>query len=123
MIRKLMAILILTACLAQVFNRSLIIVDYYANKAAFEKYCINKARPMLHCNGKCQMMKKLKEEERQQEQNTERRYGNPDVVSSKSFFATLPPVQRVLASLSFAAHHFTIPSGISKDMFHPPSFS
>jgi hypothetical protein len=33
---------------------------YYANqKVITEKYCINKAKPKLHCNGKCYLSKKL----------------------------------------------------------------
>jgi hypothetical protein len=33
---------------------------FYANRASIaSKYCINKKRPILHCNGKCYLAKKI----------------------------------------------------------------
>ena len=33
---------------------------FYANQQSLtEKYCINKSKPKLHCNGKCYLQKKL----------------------------------------------------------------
>jgi hypothetical protein len=40
------------------FSSQFIRLDYLLNRASFVKNCENKARPALHCNGKCQMMKK-----------------------------------------------------------------
>ena len=60
MIRQVAAIFLLFSFALQVFNRSIIVLDYFANTASFAKNCENKARPMLHCNGKCQLMKKIK---------------------------------------------------------------
>ncbi len=54
----------LAAFAAQTFSMCLIVPDYYSNKTAFVKKCENKARPQLLCKGKCQMLKKLKEEEK-----------------------------------------------------------
>ena len=64
--------------------------DYYVNKARYASRCENKARPIMHCNGHCQMMKKLQQQEKQDQGNPERRDdGRNEVVtlSSKSFFA------------------------------------
>lgn len=49
----------------------------------------------MHCNGRCQMMKKLKQEDKKDQQNPDRKSDNKDevVVSSKSFF---PSVTRIL---------------------------
>ena len=78
------------AFLAQTFSKSFIVADYYMNTGAFAKNCVNKAKPKMHCNGKCQMMKKLKEQEKKEEQVPERKAElKIDVLSSKSFFTTL----------------------------------
>src|SRR6476469_7565995 len=67
--------LVLTAILMllvfiQSFSNWFIFLEYQSNKTFIaEKLCINKARPKLHCNGKCQMMKKMAEEEQQNSSN------------------------------------------------------
>ena len=38
----------------------------------YAKNCINKARPKLHCNGKCQMMKKMRKRKKKK-QNQDRK--------------------------------------------------
>ena len=47
----------------------------------------------MHCNGKCQMMKKIQEEENKEQQETERKAESKnETLSSKSFFAILPDI-------------------------------
>jgi hypothetical protein len=62
--KQLTAALMILAFTSSIFCRSVILVDYYANTAAYAARCINKARAAMHCNGKCQMMKKLEQEEK-----------------------------------------------------------
>lgn len=46
------------------FHKVAVVIDFYANRSELtEKYCINKLRPMLHCNGSCFLGKLLKKEE------------------------------------------------------------
>ncbi len=73
LIKQFLCALLLLAFSCQVFNRACIVTSYYTNTAAYLKNCENKAKPMLHCNGKCQMLKKLKAEEKKDQQNPERR--------------------------------------------------
>lgn len=80
MLKQFSAFILILAFAAQTFNQLTIVVDYYANTAAYAKNCENKAKPMLHCNGRCQMMKKLKQEENKDKQNPERRNDNKDEV-------------------------------------------
>lgn len=61
--RQLLAILLLFSLSAQVLNRPIFVLGYYFDPAPYAKACENKALPQLHCNGKCQLMKKLKEQE------------------------------------------------------------
>lgn len=90
MLRYLTAILFLTAFASQTFQQAIIVVDYYANTAAYVKSCENKAKPQLRCKGKCQMMMKLQEEEKKSGQVPERKLENKnEVVSFKSFYPLL----------------------------------
>ncbi|HET7896821.1 MAG TPA: hypothetical protein VFL47_04110, partial [Flavisolibacter sp.] len=80
MYRQFAAILLFFAFALQAFHQNVLVLDYALNTAAFAKNCENKARPKMHCNGKCQLMKKLKEEEKKDQQNPERRLENKNVV-------------------------------------------
>jgi hypothetical protein len=89
MLKRITAALLLLAFMASSFCRAVIVMDYYTNSTAYAKNCENKSRPKLHCNGKCQMMKKLQQEEKKDEGNPEKKAGHKTgVISSKSFFAT-----------------------------------
>ena len=47
--------------LLQTLGREVLVLDYQLNKARItELYCVNKARPLLHCNGKCHLMQQLR---------------------------------------------------------------
>lgn len=57
--------------LFQAFSKWVIMAEYTINQEYIAKnLCENKARPRLHCNGKCQLMKKLAEEEKQNSSNS-----------------------------------------------------
>jgi len=87
--KQLTAIFLIVAFAVQTFSSGFVVLNYYTNTASFAKNCENKARPKMHCNGKCQMMKKLKQEEKQDQQNPERKSENKiEVLSSRSFFYT-----------------------------------
>jgi hypothetical protein len=121
MFRTITAIILLFAFAAQTFNRSVIILDFYTNQADFVKNCENKAKPKMHCKGKCQMMKKLEQEEKKDQQNPERKLENKnEVVSSKSSFATLQtePIQIFNAFGSFFITARPIDRSFA--IFHPP---
>ena len=96
-------------------------MNYYTNTAAYAKNCINKARPKLHCNGKCQMMKKMQQEEKKDQQNPERKAENKaEVLSSKSYFHTNIPA----FVMSFCKPSFINNEGteikMPRSIFHPP---
>ena len=84
-------ILLFTALIAHTFSRSLVLADYMVNLDAYKKACVNKAKPMMHCNGKCQMLKKMKKQKGDNGTSAPApKYNQPDfVLSSKSFFPTL----------------------------------
>lgn len=115
-------ILLFTALLAQSFSRSLALTDYLFNLEAYNKKCINKAKPMLNCNGKCQLLKKTKQQTGENGSSSEMpKFDEPDFVwSSKSHFPSLrfpllniDPIFNESTILLLPNHFGTI--------FHPPS--
>ncbi len=73
MFKQLTAFFLLIAFVCQTFSSGWVMVEYYTNTAAFAKNCENKSKPILHCNGKCQMMKKLQAAESKEQQMPERK--------------------------------------------------
>ena len=109
---------------AQVFSQATIVMDYYANTTAYSQKCENKARPQMHCKGKCQMMKKLKEEEKKEQQTPGRKAEQKnEVLSSKSFYTHLPIEKTHISSRYSLFHLITLPTTIPGSIFHPPAFS
>ena len=95
-------------------------IDYYLNIAAYKKNCVNKEKLVLHCDGKCQMMKKLRQEESKNEQNPERRNNNKNELLC---FSTMEyPVQFFDSLLTITYPPFNnSPTGeIAFDIFQPP---
>jgi hypothetical protein len=122
MFRRITALVLLTAFVAQTFSAPFVLLDYYANTAAYAKNCINKARPKLHCNGKCQVMKKMKEEEKQQQENAQR-FGHlkTEVLSTKSFYPSLILPEPVsIDAVKKAAYCNGSIINRSFSFFHPP---
>ena len=65
--KSVFAYLLAGLVLLQTFSRELLVADFYANRAEITaRYCVNKARPMLHCDGKCYFAKQLKKQEERQ---------------------------------------------------------
>jgi hypothetical protein len=120
MLKQVTTSILLLAFMATSFCRSVIVMDYYAYTDVYAKNCENKARPKMHCNGKCQMMKKLQQQEKQDQGNSERKAANKnEVVSSKSFFTTTYIFQ------SSSARYYAIlvvqsPVDRGCEFFHPP---
>lgn len=118
MFRQLTALVLLLALMAQTFNKAIVVSSYYTNTAAYAKNCENKARPKLQCNGKCQLMKKLKEEEKKDQGSTNKQ-SQDEVLSSRSFYTTVS-ICKQISTVSFFNGNSGSPIDIPADFFHPP---
>jgi phosphorylcholine metabolism protein LicD len=120
-VKKIFTFLLLAAFAAQCFNNVFIVFDFYANqKGIAATLCENRYRPMLHCDGKCQLAKKFNQEQNKNNQNPERKLENKnEFFLSKSFFITGCNFASV-----FSKNYFSHPGGKPIDncslVFHPP---
>ncbi|MEY4458939.1 MAG: hypothetical protein RIT38_144 [Bacteroidota bacterium] len=119
--KNVFAFFLLLILLTQTFSRSLALADYMVNLEAYKKACINKAKPKLQCNGKCQMLKKVN----QQEAGTEKNTTSPSfnhfelALSSKSFFPKIHLVSEELKS-DYYTYKSEIAHNYVRSIFHPP---
>lgn len=120
MLKQITAILFFAAFIGQTFNKPFIIVDYYANNEAYLKACINKARPKMQCNGKCQMMKKLQEEEKKEQQLPGARPDTKTEIFSGDNFTYTIETPSVIIKKIFQDYIRQILPASNNSIFHPP---
>ena len=122
LVKQMISVILIAAFAIQAFNKYLVMADYYTNTAAYAKNCINKAKPKMHCNGKCQMMKKLQQEEKKDQQDPDRKGENKlNVLSSKSFFTSVPFHKIHFVKRTYPILQVAKETNRSFEIFHPPS--
>jgi hypothetical protein len=119
-ILKLSTFLLLLLMILQAGQINFILFEYKINKKAFAKNCINKAKPQLQCQGKCQMRKKIKEEQEQEShsfanQKTDFTFITP-IVSSEIPSFKLSDTKTNWGNFTSNLH----PSLSLRSIFHPP---
>lgn len=67
-LRLFVTYVLLAALTTQSFYRNIIVMDYQINLPEYIAKCINKDRPEMHCDGQCVLMKKIKDQEKQETQ-------------------------------------------------------
>lgn len=114
--------MLLIAFAASTFSRVFVVADYYTNTAMYAMNCVNKAKPKLHCNGKCQMMKRLQQEDNKDQQNPDRKMENKGGVdiSSRSFFSNQLNAGYSIIATSYTIFNTGTPVAYSNNIFHPP---
>lgn len=118
---KAFAAILLFSFSVQCFEKGLIILSYFTNKAVFAINCENKFRPEMNCNGKCVLMKKLQAEEQKQAKNPELKLENKVDV----FQAPAIDLPHVMETPILLQHHIVSCTEYSfnwhDDFFHPPA--
>ena len=120
-LKQLTAAILLLAFMASSFCRTVIVLDYYANTAAYAKECINKARLAMHCNGKCQMIKKLEQEEKNDQDNLERKAENKNETQPANSFCSATFLQPEATRHVAAQIIIQKPVDRNYSLFRPPS--
>jgi len=121
--RQLITLLLLAVFLTQTFSKLFIIVDYYTDTAKYALSCENIAKPTLHCDGKCQMMKKLKEKDKKEQKNPQHKLDSQKEItlSSRSYFPIIPSlIHQVEPSKVYAPYVDGYFLACIFDIFHPP---
>jgi hypothetical protein len=88
---KLTAVLLIIAIISCSFSRFFIYAGFEMNqKYIATKLCENRNKPWLHCNGKCYLVKRLRQAE--EKQNSAERESQKNLVQ-ESYFEKTPQVK------------------------------
>lgn len=117
--------LLMILLLTQTFSKWMVVMEYKLNRGFIAKnLCVNKARPKMHCNGKCQMMKRLAVEEKQNSSNTT---NSPIKITLQDTVFVDEIDWPIFHSLPFASLIYNVHQPILKynspvsSIFHPPA--
>ena len=121
--QKLIALILLIAFAGQTFSQGLLYVDYAIDRAAYEKNCINKARPQMLCNGKCQLMKKILEREKKEQQQAPelRLAAKIEIIPTSSSLTAYKPFLELASGNSYPTIVTESPVDQPSSVFHPPN--
>ena len=122
MFKRITTIFFLLLFMAQTFHRAFIVFDFYRNQDYIAKTsCENKYRPVLQCNGKCQLAKKLQQEEKKDQSNPDRKLENKNEVFPASTGYTGFVNNATLLVSTFTLVNTGSPIDVTIDCFHPPA--
>ncbi|HWB64973.1 MAG TPA: hypothetical protein VG603_15755 [Chitinophagales bacterium] len=121
MFKKGIAILLLSALLAQTSVNLLLFASYEVNKTYIATHlCENRDKPQLHCNGHCHLVKELNNEEKKDQSpagNLKEHYEMP--LFSETSYCQVPLV--IAQPVNFIPAYLIKPySTILYSVFHPP---
>ena len=123
LVRRTAAFFLLLSFLAQTFSKYVLIADYFTNTAAFAQGCVNKDKPSMHCNGRCQLCKKMEQQDNPDKQTPERKSGNDknDPLLIRSGFSDLAALFSIPAStIRDPGLSGGTPIQMPRAIFHPP---
>jgi hypothetical protein len=81
--------------------------------------CVNKDKPEMHCNGKCYLMKKLKQA--QEKEQKQERQAQKTPIQDALLVSSLKFERYAFAEVVFHIPFSTgMPESIKKSIFHPP---
>lgn len=120
---RLVGLSLVFAVLLNALANLTVVLNYEVNKKyIISHFCINKSKPKLHCNGKCYMMRKMKQQEEQEKAPA----GNSIVEKiqiqlffEKDFLFEPLPATSVTCSPAYQQHF--ISRSYYPLIFHPPT--
>lgn len=121
MLRKFLALFLLTAMMSAQFSRVFVYAGFELNQQYIAStLCENKARPEMQCNGKCYLSKKLKqaeEKEKKQDQEAQKKGFQENFIIEAITLKALPPI--IFKKRQIKETDFELPNHIF-EILHPP---
>jgi len=108
--------------LSQSFSNWVVVVAWKMNRDYIAKnLCVNRTRPQLKCGGKCVLMKRLAEKEKEEQRQATPQLNIPVIVlSSKTFFVNTISPEIDSPVVAHTDNRFAKPVDRSLPFFQPP---
>jgi hypothetical protein len=122
MLIKPLSIFLVLSLLSANLSGLMVFLGFEVNQSYIaEELCENRDKPQLHCEGKCYLMKKLKQAE-EKEQKQERQAAQKTYVQDALIVKPLTFKRYAFAEIRFHIPYSTgIPQSSVASIFHPPN--
>ena len=114
---------LISLVLLQTFSREVLVVDFTLNRASITaRFCVNKARPQLHCNGNCYFAKQLKKQEERESKSAGPLKERLEMLAA-AFRSLVPaaPIRWASAPVGYSPYQSAgVPTNAVLGVFHPP---
>jgi hypothetical protein len=107
----------------QCFSKMIVVADFYAHRDYIARnLCINRLRTAVHCEGRCQLDKRILQENNANG-DTEHKLDNRfEVLSSRCFYLTGVTPLSLWIVTAYSTAPADSPVGRPKTIFHPPAW-
>ena len=109
--------------MSQTFSHWFVVMNFRLNQEFIaKKLCENRFRPKMNCNGNCVLMKKLKQQEKEEQNNpvTVKLEFSNLIISSRTFFSNLDCSTSFIPKSYLPLFNTGKPVGRTVSIFHPP---
>ncbi|MBS1652954.1 MAG: hypothetical protein JSU07_13190 [Bacteroidetes bacterium] len=121
--KTIVSISLILSVLALTFSKTLIFSNYFFNKEVItQKFCKNKSKPTLKCNGKCHLNRLITENEKNNNQ-TKSNINNEEIQSYAKSLKIELNLTNALSSVINTNYFLRRISKIIFPIFHPPALS
>lgn len=88
-IRRLAIGCVLLALILSIFSKAFVIADFYANQDYIaRRLCMNRNNTAIRCEGKCQLDRRLQQENKDKDNPESKPDNRNETISSRSFYLT-----------------------------------
>lgn len=123
--KSIFAFVLALVFLLNIGGKIVVYVNFYLNQEYIaNNLCENRDKPVLQCNGKCQLMKELNEEDKKEKKEDKHKFENTNVY----FFCAIEPITELNPLFFEKKEHANANVqarrvGYRTKVFHPPSLS
>lgn len=121
--KQIVAVFLMLIWLSQLSGRYMVMFGFYMNQEYIAKnLCVNRDKPAMHCNGKCHLSKKLKEEEKKDQDNPERKDHHSEIFYAAWFQQeVIKPIATATTGDYYYPYSIGVPVDRPDTVFHPPA--
>ena len=107
----------------QCFSKMIVVAEFYANRDYIARnLCVNRFNTAVHCEGRCQLDKRILQEEKSSGDKEVRQESRNEVLSSKSFFANAVAPVVIFVDRVYPIVQASQPVDRPLSIFHPPAW-
>jgi len=119
--KRSLTFLLLLALVLQSLGKVVVIAGFYADQDYIVRnLCENRNKPIIHCGGKCQLNKRLKQQDKDSESPDHKPENKNEVISSRSFYLTGIDPSGPLITRAYSSGNAGRPVDRAIAHFHPP---